>query len=187
MEEVILVDEHDREIGYEEKLRAHTTPRLHRAFSIFVTNSRGQILMQQRAVEKYHSPRLWSNTCCGHPRPHEEVSTAARRRLFEEMGVICELHPTCVLRYKLEVGTGLVEHELNHVFVGVFDGVPHHNPAEVAQWRWVEIAELREMRKDPGSMTPWFECVLDGLLEWTGVNGPTLPSAITHALGARTR
>lgn len=182
MEQVILVDEHDREIGYEEKLRAHTTPKLHRAFSIFVTNSRAQMLMQRRAADKYHSAGLWSNTCCGHPRPRETVSAAASRRLAEEMGFECPLLPACVLRYRVDVGAGLAEHELNHVFVGSFDGEPRINREEVVDWRWMEGGALHRMRETPAMLTPWFGVVLGDLVRWAASNESTLPHPISRAL-----
>jgi isopentenyl-diphosphate Delta-isomerase len=155
-EEVILVDENDRAIGSKEKLSAHVEGRLHRAFSIFVLDSEGQALLQQRSGSKYHSRMLWSNTCCGHPRPGEYIETAAHRRLVEEMGFDCELSAVVSLMYNLEVGEHLFEHEYNHIFIGRFDGKPSPNLAEVADWKWVALGELRNnMSTWPARYTSW--------------------------------
>lgn len=183
-EYVVLVDEHDLEVGTEEKMRAHVSPVLHRAVSVIVCNSEGAMLMQRRAAEKYHSPGLWSNTCCGHPRPGERAIDAARRRLFEEMGVECELYPACVLTYRLDLGSGLFEHELNHVFVGEFGGVPRPNPDEVSEWQWVESPALLQMRRDaPLMLTPWFGLVLD-CLRRSRPTAASLPPGIRQAIAS---
>jgi isopentenyl-diphosphate Delta-isomerase len=156
-EQVILVDAEDREVGSMEKLRAHHEGVLHRAFSVFVFDRDGRLLLQRRAEHKYHSGGLWSNSCCGHPRPGEAVHLAARRRLEEEMGFTCELREVSAFRYRAEVGGGLVEHEFDHVFVGEFDGTVAASPDEVAEWRWIGAAEVEaERSRHPERFTPWF-------------------------------
>lgn len=164
-ERVILVDPEDGEIGSEEKLRAHTRGVLHRAFSVFVLNGAGEVLLQRRAEEKYHTGGLWSNSCCGHPRPGEEVGAAAERRLYEEMGFRCALARRFGFVYRAELGGGLTEHEYDHVFLGRYEGSPTPDPAEVAEWRWVPLERLlREIDETPGAFTPWFRTALEGLL-----------------------
>jgi len=121
---VVLVDENDNEIGVEEKINAHRKGLLHRAFSIFVFNSKNELLLQKRAADKYHSGGLWSNTCCSHPRPGENLKDAAHRRLQEEMGFDCSLREVFSFLYKKSFDNGLTEHELDHVFFGKFDGIP---------------------------------------------------------------
>ncbi len=164
-ERVILVDPDDREIGSEEKLWAHARGVLHRAFSVFVLNAAGEVLLQRRAERKYHTGGLWSNTCCGHPRPGEEVGAAAERRLFEEMGFRCGLTRHFGFVYHAELGGGLAEHEYDHVFLGWYEGAPAPDPAEVAEWRWVPMERLaREVDDAPETFTPWFRTAMDGLL-----------------------
>ena len=155
-EYVVLVDPSDREVGTEEKLAAHQRGALHRAFSVFVFNASGQLLLQRRAASKYHSAGLWSNTCCGHPRPHEPTSDAAARRLHEEMGISCALDHVGSFIYRAALEHGLIEHELDHVFTGDSDARPVMNDAEVAQWRWVDRATLvDEMTTEPERFTAW--------------------------------
>jgi isopentenyl-diphosphate delta-isomerase len=159
-ERVVLVDANDAEVGTLEKQRAHLEGRLHRAFSVFVMNSRGEMLLQRRAAGKYHSGGLWTNTCCSHPRPGEAVDDAARRRLREEMGIDVELVPLFEFTYRAEVGPGLVEHEYDHVFAGHYDGEPAPSVDEVDGWGWVPVADLaRRVRDDPEAFTPWFRVV----------------------------
>jgi isopentenyl-diphosphate delta-isomerase len=156
-ERVILVDERDNEIGTAEKLRAHREARLHRAFSVFLFNSAGQVLLQRRAGAKYHSGGLWTNTCCSHPRPGEPTADAAQRRLREEMGLRCELEPTFTFIYRVELDDGLWEHELDHVFVGRTDQEPVPDPGEVEGWRWSEVDQVaREVEEHPERFTVWF-------------------------------
>jgi isopentenyl-diphosphate Delta-isomerase len=163
-EHVILVDRDDTAIGVEHKQAAHIEGSLHRAFSIFVFDRAGRMLLQRRALSKYHSGGLWSNTCCSHPRPGESTAAAAQRRLFEEMGFHCPLETAFSFVYRAAVGDGLVEHEYDHVFIGEFDGDPAPEPAEVDAWRWVEPAALRrEMRQRPGDFTYWFRVAYDEL------------------------
>jgi isopentenyl-diphosphate delta-isomerase len=163
-EYVIVVDDRDREVGRAEKLLAHHEARLHRAFSVFVFDAGGRMLLQRRARDKYHSGGLWSNTCCGHPRPGESAVAGAERRLQEEMGFSCALTRACTVQYHLEVGGGLTEHEYDHVFVGVFDGSPVPDPGEVHEWRWIDRPSLREaLEHRPEEFTPWFGLILERL------------------------
>ncbi len=161
MEEVILVNKKDEKIGTEEKMKAHREGKLHRAFSIFIFNSKGELLLQQRAETKYHAPGLWSNTCCGHPRPGEETGAAAVRRLKEEMGIDgVELKEVFSLAYDLPV-SGLVEKEFDHIFFGRFDGQPRLNPEEAQDFRWVNLEELkRDIEKNEKKYTPWLRVIL---------------------------
>lgn len=160
-EEVILVDGNDQALGTMGKLEAHRTASLHRAFSVFLFDDRGRTLLQQRAEVKYHSPGLWSNTCCGHPRPGESVVEAAERRLFEEMGLRTPLVEVGRFTYKAELGNGLTEHELDHVLVGLTNEDPDPDPQEAKAWRWSERTELAdELRMEPHRFTAWFpHCV----------------------------
>jgi len=161
---VIIVDESDREVGREEKLLAHRVPRLHRAFSVFVLDPNGRMLLQRRAAGKYHSSDLWSNACCGHPRPGEMSVEAAQRRLQEEMGFSCELTHAGTVQYRLSVGADLEEHEYDHVFVGLFQGEPAPDPDEVGDWCWIDRASLRQaLERRPAEFTAWFRLVLDRL------------------------
>ncbi|NIM50191.1 MAG: isopentenyl-diphosphate Delta-isomerase [Gemmatimonadales bacterium] len=163
-ERVVLVDDQDRELGSEAKLAAHAAGQLHRAFSVFVFDGEGNLLLQRRAAAKYHSASLWSNTCCGHPRPGEPMLDAARRRLREEMGIDCPLRHVFHFTYWADLGEGLCEHEFDHVFVGRFDGQPAPDPEEVAEWRWVNVEDARaDLAADPGSYTVWFPIALEGL------------------------
>ena len=165
MERVILVDENDKEIGSEEKMEAHRTGKLHRAFSIFTFNSKGEMLLQQRAKNKYHSGGLWANTCCSHPRLGETLEEAIHRRLKEEMGFDCELKEIFSFIYKDTVGT-LTEHELDHVFIGMYDGEVHPNPGEVDDYKWVTIESLKEhVKTHPEAYTEWFKIALEKTLK----------------------
>lgn len=163
MEEfVILVDREDNELGLMEKQQAHIAGLLHRAFSVFVFNTKGELMLQQRAASKYHSPTLWTNTCCSHPRENETYKQAAHRRLVEEMGFDCELNYKFDFIYKANLDNGLTEHELDHVFIGVYDGEPKLNPDEVMAYRWVEMDDLKkDMEKNPQNYTAWFKIIFD--------------------------
>jgi isopentenyl-diphosphate delta-isomerase len=160
-EKVILVDAFDNEVGTMEKLEAHEKGQLHRAFSVFLYNSNGEMLLQQRALHKYHSPGLWTNTCCSHPRPGESNHEAAQRRLMEEMGIQCKIEPAFSFMYEQKLGD-LIEHELDHVFIGTFDGVPEINPEEVAAWKTIsEYDLLNDVAKNPENYTVWFRLCLE--------------------------
>ena len=165
-EQVILVDRLGREIGVEEKLKAHREGKLHRAFSVFVFNAQGGLLLQKRAETKYHSGGLWTNTCCSHPRPGETYHCAAKRRLNEEMGFDCELTALFSFIYYAKLENNLFEHELDHVFVGRFDGQPIPNPDEVGDWKWMQIDELkRDVRENPRHYTYWFKLILNRVIK----------------------
>jgi len=164
-EKVVLVNEQDNAIGVEDKTRAHLLGALHRAFSIFVVNAAGQLMVQKRALTKYHSGGLWSNTCCGHPRPDEALKKAARRRLREEMGFDAHLTELFAFIYRANLEDGLIENEYDHVLVGWFEGVPKPDPTEIADWRWTDIATLSvDLKEHPESYTYWFRISFDQFL-----------------------
>jgi isopentenyl-diphosphate delta-isomerase len=164
-EKIVLVDEQDRAVGVEEKSRVHQLGALHRAFSVFVVNAEGQLMMQRRALTKYHSRGLWSNTCCGHPRPDEPLEQAARRRLKEEMGFDSHLTELFAFVYRAELEDGLVENEYDHVLLGCFEGIPEPDPAEIVEWKWVNLATLSvDIEEHPESYTYWFRISFDRFL-----------------------
>lgn len=157
-EQVVLVDEQDRELGTREKLAAHRGAGvLHRAFSVFLFDARGRTLLQQRAADKYHFGGLWANSCCGHPRPGEALVPAAQRRLREEMGIAAALETVTRFIYSAQCArSGLTEHELDHVLVGRFEGTPAPDPAEATAWRWAAPEQLEaELARTPANFTPW--------------------------------
>ena len=157
-EYVILVNENDAQIGIMEKMAAHIVPRLHRAFSIFIFNSKGELLLQQRALTKYHSPGLWTNTCCSHPRNGESLEQATSRRLKEEMGLTCDMHEVFTFIYKAPVGLGLTEHEYDHVWFGHSDDLPVINTEEVASYKYMSLADITEdLKQHPECYTEWFK------------------------------
>ncbi|AHF77728.1 Isopentenyl-diphosphate delta-isomerase [Sodalis praecaptivus] len=160
--EVILVDERDRAVGTMEKLQAHREGALHRAVTVYLFNPDGQLLLQQRAREKYHCGGLWSNTCCGHPMPAEESAAAARRRLYEEMGMRVALTPVLQLRYRLPLPNGLIEHEYGHVFFGVTPLAPTPDPDEAMAWRWQTMPSVvAQLASEPEVFTPWFRLTME--------------------------
>jgi isopentenyl-diphosphate delta-isomerase len=162
-EQLILVDADDRELGVGEKMEVHLAGALHRAFSVFVFDGRGRLLLQKRAADKYHSAGLWSNTACGHPRPGEATREAARRRLREEMGFDCELREAFEFIYRAELDGALVEHEYDHVFVGTHEGDPAPDPSEVEAWRRVSMSELRrDLRARPQLYSRWLKLAVEG-------------------------
>lgn len=162
MEQVILVNEHDVPVGLMEKQAAHIEPHLHRAFSIFLFNSKGELLMQQRALTKYHSPGLWTNTCCSHPRDGETVLEAASRRLWEEMGMHCEMREVYTFIYKALVGKGLTEHEFDHVLIGQSDDLPNINREEVVAWKYMSLNALKkDIQLHPEHYTEWFKITFE--------------------------
>ena len=157
---IILVDENDYELGLMEKLEAHQKGLLHRAFSVFLLNDSNQLLLQKRALNKYHSPGLWTNTCCSHPRKNEKIIDAAHRRLFEEMGINSDLKPFTSFIYKAEFDNGLIEHEFDHVVVGSFIGDPIINQLEVCDWKWENLDLLKtKLKTNPNDYTEWFKII----------------------------
>lgn len=165
MEEVILVDTNDSEIGKMEKMQAHIEGRLHRAFSIFVFNSKGELLLQQRENGKYHSGGLWTNTCCSHPRVGEDIGEAVHRRLKEEMGFDCDLSEKKTFLYHAKFDNNLIEHELDHIFIGYYNGVPIPNKEEVENWKWISTKDLKkELEAEPDKFTYWFKFSIEDVL-----------------------
>ncbi len=157
IKEVILVDENDIEVGREEKMKAHIEGKLHRAFSIFVVNANNELMLQKRAKDKYHSAGLWTNTCCSHPAPGEDMAEVIHRRLLEEMGIICQLNPAFSYLYKTTFENGLTEHEFDHVFIGYYEGAARPNPAEVEDWRWMDMEILKQdLKENAYKYTFWF-------------------------------
>jgi isopentenyl-diphosphate delta-isomerase len=162
LEYVILVDENDQEIGTMEKQEAHEKGFLHRAFSVFVFNENKELLLQQRALTKYHSAGLWTNTCCSHPRVGETIEQAAHRRLMEEMGFDCELITKTSFIYKAAFENGLTEHEFDHVLVGSFNGEINFNPTEVKNVKWINLEELQiDLLQNNQNYTAWFKIIFD--------------------------
>lgn len=160
-ENVVLITEQDEPIGLMEKQEAHVAGVLHRAFSVFIFNHKGELLIQQRAFEKYHTPGKWTNTCCSHPREGETYEEGASRRLQEEMGFTCPIEYQFDFIYKAYVGQGLTEHELDHVFKGVYNEEPVINPEEVAAYKWIDFDELQQdVQNNPEEYTPWFRIIL---------------------------
>ena len=160
-ERVVLVDEQDRETGTMEKLEAHEKGLLHRALSVFIWNSRGEMLLQRRALSKYHSGGLWTNACCSHPRKNEEVLQAAGRRLLEEMGIVTSLQPAFHFIYRAELQHGLTENELDYVFTGISDMKPEPDDREVAEWKYMDMQDLYEdLDLNPARYTEWFKICL---------------------------
>jgi isopentenyl-diphosphate delta-isomerase len=161
MDQVILVNEHDQQIGTMDKMEAHRKGVLHRAFSVMIENSKGEILIQKRAKAKYHSGGLWSNACCSHPKPGEKTEDAAARRLREELGI--ELKPVFSYKFIYEVAFSnqLIEHEMDHVFVATFDGIPKINKEEVEDWKFVDHRQLlNQIEQNPDQYTHWFKSIL---------------------------
>lgn len=167
MEEVILVDEQDRAIGTMEKLAAHREGLLHRAISVFIIDERDRLLIHQRAAHKYHSPNLWTNTCCSHPKPGESALDAAHRRLHEEMGMKGDLAFAFTFQYRAVFDNGLTEHEIDHVFIGRSNCPPIPNPDEVADYRWLNQSDIeRAISTHPDTYTPWFKLIYKQVFEW---------------------
>ncbi|RIV67555.1 isopentenyl-diphosphate Delta-isomerase [Flagellimonas aequoris] len=161
-EYVILVNESDEPIGLMPKMEAHQKALLHRAFSVFVMNDKGETLLQQRAKEKYHSPLLWTNTCCSHQRDGESNIEAGKRRLMEEMGFSTELKELFSFIYKAPFDNGLTEHEYDHVMMGSFLGEPNINPNEVADWKWMHPEDIkRDIEDNPEQYTAWFKIIFE--------------------------
>ncbi|SMD39032.1 isopentenyl-diphosphate delta-isomerase [Reichenbachiella faecimaris] len=169
MEHVVLVDEHDNAIGTADKLKVHQSGELHRAFSIFIFNSKGEMLIQQRALDKYHSGGLWTNACCSHPRPDEATLDAANRRLKEELGMVTTLSFLFTFQYKTDFENGLIEHELDHVFVGTSDVLPKLNPAEAKDYKYISPKKiLEDIHLHPDKYTFWFKEIVQKAIDKYG-------------------
>ncbi len=165
-EQVIVVDSRNRELGVMDKTEAHKLGVLHRALSVFLFNSKGEMLIHRRAMGKYHSSGLWSNTCCSHPRPGEAVADAAFRRLKEEMGISAELTEVFDFIYKADLGNGLYEHEADHVFIGKTDADAKPDADEVMDWKWVNIEEIsKDMDVNPKNYTVWFQLIFKDVVK----------------------
>jgi isopentenyl-diphosphate Delta-isomerase len=161
-EKVILVNEKDEQIGLMPKMEAHEKGLLHRAFSVFVFNDKNELMLQQRAHSKYHSPGLWTNTCCSHQREGESNIEAGKRRLQEEMGFSTDLKDTISFIYKAPFDNGLTEHEFDHILVGKFNKEPNPNPEEAAAYKWLPLEEVKEdMKNNPQIYTEWFKIIFD--------------------------
>jgi isopentenyl-diphosphate Delta-isomerase len=161
MEHVVLVNEADKEVGTMEKMEAHRKGVLHRAFSILLFNTQGEMLLQKRANSKYHSSGLWTNTCCSHPLPGEPIEKATRRKLHQEMGIDVIPEFAFKFQYKAGLDKGLTEHEYDHVFIGRYDGEPTINPKEVEDWKFISVDKLMEdIELHPTTYTEWFKLIL---------------------------
>ncbi len=161
-EKVILVNENDEQIGLMPKMEAHEKGLLHRAFSVFVFNDNNELMLQQRAHSKYHSPGLWTNTCCSHQREGESNIEAGKRRLQEEMGFSTDLKDTISFIYKAPFDNGLTEHEYDHILVGKFQEEPNLNEIEAAAWKWMSLEDVKkDMTENPSIYTEWFKIIFD--------------------------
>ncbi len=161
-EKVILVDKNDNQLGLMEKIEAHKKAILHRAFSVFILNEKNELLLQKRGLKKYHSPGLWTNTCCSHPRNGEDILEAGIRRLKEEMGIVTKLHALLSFIYKAEFDNGLSEHEFDHVLIGKYNSDPIINKSEVCDWKWIDLDVLRQdILDNPEIYTVWFKIVFE--------------------------
>jgi isopentenyl-diphosphate delta-isomerase len=161
---ITLIDENDVEIGACDKLSAHQDGRLHRAFSVFVFNSKGQWLLQRRAEGKYHSGGLWTNSCCSHPAPGVDIGQAAQNTLRYEMGIDCDLKKAFFFTYRAELDHNLTEYELDHVFIGHCDDTPTPNPEEASEWRWADTEQIAaELKANPESFSYWFRECFEGV------------------------
>ena len=161
-----MVDKDDKPLGLMEKMEAHKKAVMHRAFSVFIFNEEGKLMLQQRALHKYHSSGLWTNTVCSHPRNGETTEEAAHRRIVEEMGFDCSFEEAFSFIYKAEVGQGLIEHEFDHVFIGVSNLQPKINPDEVATWKYVDLQWLEDdVANNSKDYTEWFKIALERVLK----------------------
>ena len=159
---VILVDENDQQVGLMPKIEAHEKALLHRAFSVFIFNKDKELMLQQRALHKYHSPGLWTNTCCSHQRAGESNIDAGKRRLMEEMGFDTDLEESISFIYKAPFDNGLTEHEFDHILLGTYDGLPNINPDEVSEWKWMALSDVKkDMEVNSQNYTEWFKIIFD--------------------------
>lgn len=169
--DVILVDEQDRQTGTMEKMEVHQKAMLHRAFSVFIFNSKGEMLLQKRAAKKYHSGGLWTNTCCSHPGPGQDTMEAANKRLQEEMGFTTDLNKAFSFIYKAPFANGLTEHEYDHVFIGNFNGLINPDPNEVEDYCYQSLDDLKQsVKASPHHFTEWFKIALPKLEAWLSSN-----------------
>lgn len=167
MKEVILVDDNDVAIGSMEKMLAHEKALLHRAFSVFIFNSRGEMLLQQRADKKYHSAGLWTNACCSHPAPGEDTGEAAARRLKEELGFTTPLHKAFSFTYRTDFDNGLTENEFDHVYTGIYDGQIIADIDEVQSYRYMPLEKIEEkIKNEPDIFTSWFIIAFPEIKKW---------------------
>ncbi|MBU2950152.1 isopentenyl-diphosphate Delta-isomerase [Tamlana agarivorans] len=170
-EEVILVNEKDEKIGLMPKMEAHEKALLHRAFSVFVFNDQNELMLQQRALGKYHTPGLWTNTCCSHQRDGESNLEAGKRRLQEEMGFVVELEESISFIYKAPFDNGLTEHEYDHIMLGTYNGEPNINPDEVESWKWMSLeAVKKDIEVQPEIYTAWFKVIFDKFYDNIKIN-----------------
>lgn len=166
MDQVILVNEKDEQIGVMEKIEAHEKALLHRAFSVFVFNDAGELMLQQRAKDKYHSPLLWTNTCCSHQKVGETNVQAGKRRLQEEMGFSTELKDVCSFIYKAPFDNGLTEHEYDYILTGTYNDEPNLNPDEAEAYKWMKLEDVKvDMEKNPEIYTAWFLIIFEKFYE----------------------
>jgi isopentenyl-diphosphate delta-isomerase len=173
-EQVILVNEKDEPIGLMPKMEAHEKALLHRAFSVFVMNEKGETMLQQRASDKYHSPLLWTNTCCSHQRDGESNIQAGKRRLMEEMGFSTDLKELFSFIYKAPFDNGLTEHEFDHVMIGFYQGEPNINPEEVAAWKWMLPEDIKyDIAEHPDNYTAWFKIIFERFYNHITANTPS--------------
>jgi isopentenyl-diphosphate delta-isomerase len=170
-EQVILVNEHDEQIGLMPKMEAHQKAVLHRAFSVFVFNTKNELMLQQRAAHKYHSPLLWTNTCCSHQRDGESNIEAGTRRLKEEMGFTTDLKETTSFIYKAPFDNGLTEHELDHIMLGYYENEPIINKQEVEDWKWMPLEDVKhDINVHPEQYTAWFKIIFEKFYNYINTN-----------------
>lgn len=170
-EQVILVNEYDEQIGLMPKMEAHEKAVLHRAFSVFVFNTKNELMLQQRAAHKYHSPLLWTNTCCSHQRDGESNIEAGTRRLLEEMGFTTDLKETTSFIYKAPFDNGLTEHELDHIMLGYYENEPIINKQEVEDWKWMPLEDVKhDINVHPEQYTAWFKIIFEKFYNYINTN-----------------
>tara|TARA_R110002050_G_scaffold11921_19_gene39702 strand:- start:27672 stop:28199 length:528 start_codon:yes stop_codon:yes gene_type:complete len=170
-ENVILVNENDEQIGLMPKMEAHEKALLHRAFSVFIFNDNNELMLQQRALNKYHSPGLWTNTCCSHQREGESDIQAGKRRLQEEMGFAVDLKESISFIYKAPFDNGLTEHEFDHILIGIYNNLPKINTDEVADWKWMSLETIKDdMVINSEIYTEWFKIIFDKFYEHINIS-----------------